>query len=301
MSTFEVQANMTAAIAEPGGDDGLVADPHREHRPEHRRGAGRERDRQQPDAGLERLVAAQDLEVLRDQEDEAEEREERERDRGRGGAEAGVAEQPHVEQRVRGPAARRRRTPPTSADGDDEAGERARREPALLGRLDDRVDERQARPSVESDQADPVDARPERVAGLRHVRDDERRTPATASGSFSQKAACQPLSSSSAPPTIGPSATAMPVVAPQRPIALARSPRSGNRCTIVESVAGKITAAPSPITARHADQRAARVDERGAARCRRRRCRGRSAASACGRSGRRGRRRRARSAAKTSV
>ncbi len=44
----------------------------------------------------------------------------------------------------------------------------------------------------------------------------------------------------------------MPVVAPQRPIALARSPRSGNRWTIVESVAGKMIAAPRPATTRQA-------------------------------------------------
>ena len=44
----------------------------------------------------------------------------------------------------------------------------------------------------------------------------------------------------------------MPVVAPHSPIALARGPRSVNRCTIVESVAGKMIAAPRPMTARHA-------------------------------------------------
>src|SRR6266702_4653503 len=57
-------------------------------------------------------------------------------------------------------------------------------------------------------------------------------------------------SSRSQPPTIGPSAIAAPVVAPQSPIARARSCRSVNTCVSSDSVAGKTIAAPTPITAR---------------------------------------------------
>ena len=55
--------------------------------------------------------------------------------------------------------------------------------------------------------------------------------------------------SSSQPPTIGPSAIATPALAPHRPIARARSARSVKTLEISESVAGKVIAAPSPITA----------------------------------------------------
>ena len=56
--------------------------------------------------------------------------------------------------------------------------------------------------------------------------------------------------SSSQPPTIGPSAIAMPAVAPQRPIALARSARSVYTFEISERVVGKIIAAPRPMKQR---------------------------------------------------
>ena len=49
---------------------------------------------------------------------------------------------------------------------------------------------------------------------------------------------------------IGPSAMAMPVLAPQSPIALARSPRSVKTLVMIESVVGKMIAAPTPMTAR---------------------------------------------------
>ena len=87
-------------------------------------------------------VAADELEVLRDQEDEAEQREERDRHRAAGGAEAPVAEQGDVEHRVRRPGAR-------TDDEDQRAGALSakpprvvRRGPAVLGRLDDRVGQR---------------------------------------------------------------------------------------------------------------------------------------------------------------
>ena len=51
---------------------------------------------------------------------------------------------------------------------------------------------------------------------------------------------------------IGPTATPSPLIAPQMPIAFARSPRSVNTFVMIESVAGKISAAPMPMTARTA-------------------------------------------------
>ena len=58
--------------------------------------------------------------------------------------------------------------------------------------------------------------------------------------------------SSSQPPTIGPSAIATPALAPHKPMARARSARPVKTLEISESVAGKVIAAPSPITARAA-------------------------------------------------
>ena len=58
--------------------------------------------------------------------------------------------------------------------------------------------------------------------------------------------------SSSQPPTMGPSAIATPAMAPHRPMARARSRRSVKTLEISERVAGKVMAAPSPITARAA-------------------------------------------------
>ena len=56
--------------------------------------------------------------------------------------------------------------------------------------------------------------------------------------------------SSNQPPAIGPAATAMPLVALQTPIALARSLGSRNTLVRIASVAGKISAAPTPMRPR---------------------------------------------------
>ena len=58
--------------------------------------------------------------------------------------------------------------------------------------------------------------------------------------------------SSSQPPTIGPSAIAIPAVAPHNPIARARSARPVKTFEIKDRVAGKTIAAPRPITQRTA-------------------------------------------------
>ncbi len=62
----------------------------------------------------------------------------------------------------------------------------------------------------------------------------------------------QSNTSSSQPPTIGPSAIAAPVIAPHSPIASARSRRSVNTFVSSDSVEGNTIAAPTPITARAA-------------------------------------------------
>ena len=77
-------------------------------------------------------------------------------------------------------------------------------------------------------------------------------TERTANGTSAKKTLCQEKCSSSQPPTIGPTAIPTPVLAPQSPIARARSRRSVNTLVSRDSVAGKISAAPSPITARAA-------------------------------------------------
>ena len=71
-------------------------------------------------------------------------------------------------------------------------------------------------------------------------------------GAIAKKMLRQSDASSSQPPTIGPSAIATPVIAPHKPIASARSPRSVNTFVISDSVEGNTIAAPTPITARAA-------------------------------------------------
>ena len=71
-----------------------------------------------------------------------------------------------------------------------------------------------------------------------------------ATGAIAKKMLRQSESSSSQPPTIGPSAIATPAIAPHRPIAQARSPRSVNTFVISDSVDGNTIAAPTPITER---------------------------------------------------
>ena len=71
-------------------------------------------------------------------------------------------------------------------------------------------------------------------------------------GPIAKKMLRQSETSSSQPPTIGPSAIAAPVIAPHMPIARARSPRSVNTFVISDSVEGNTIAAPTPITARAA-------------------------------------------------
>ena len=85
---------------------------------------------------------------------------------------------------------------------------------------------------------------------------DSRRTswPATSatttSGSLARNTEPQAKCSSSHPPVTGPIATESPVTADQTPIAVARSRAPGKAVISSASVAGKISAAAAPMSAR---------------------------------------------------
>ena len=70
-------------------------------------------------------------------------------------------------------------------------------------------------------------------------------------GTLSQKIQCQLIPPATAPPTIGPAATASPAIPPHRPIAMPRF-AVGNASLINVSVSGVTIAAPAPWTARAA-------------------------------------------------
>ena len=72
--------------------------------------------------------------------------------------------------------------------------------------------------------------------------------------------------SSSTPPTTGPSATPRPAVAAQIPIAIARSRASAKTLMSSDSVAGMMSAAPAPMTARASDELVDAARVRGARR-----------------------------------
>jgi len=74
-------------------------------------------------------------------------------------------------------------------------------------------------------------------------------TATRATGTLSQKIACQLTPSTTAPPTTGPSATPRPETPPQIPIAMARFAAGTDAASRV-SESGIMAAAPSPCTAR---------------------------------------------------
>ena len=71
-------------------------------------------------------------------------------------------------------------------------------------------------------------------------------------GTLTRKTEPQKKCSSRKPPLTGPRATARPLVAAQMQMAIARCRASVNTFTRIASVAGKISAAPTPIAARQA-------------------------------------------------
>ena len=77
-------------------------------------------------------------------------------------------------------------------------------------------------------------------------------TTTATTGTFTKNTEPHQKCSSSQPPVIGPAATAMPLTALQMPIALARSLGSRNTLVMIARVAGKISAAPMPMSARPA-------------------------------------------------
>ena len=80
-------------------------------------------------------------------------------------------------------------------------------------------------------------------------------------GTFTKKIDPYQKCSSSAPPTIGPNATAMPDVAPQIPSAFCRSDGSGKTLVRIARLAGKMKAAASAHQCPRGDERAGRVGE----------------------------------------
>ena len=125
----------------PNGDRAVRAEPGAEPRRERRDDDHDRRHRQEPQRGAERAVAEHELEVLGDEEHHAVHREEHEDHAAGAGAERRVAEVAHVEHRLvdaQLPQHEQRE----HDDGDGERGERGRARPALVGRLDEPVDER---------------------------------------------------------------------------------------------------------------------------------------------------------------
>src|SRR5579875_1547953 len=78
------------------------------------------------------------------------------------------------------------------------------------------------------------------------------RAPTAATGTMKTKMLIHENCPSRKPPTMGPTAMATPALAPHSPIDTARSRRSVNTLAMIDKVAGKIMAAPIPITARAA-------------------------------------------------
>jgi hypothetical protein len=73
--------------------------------------------------------------------------------------------------------------------------------------------------------------------------------PRMPTGMFTKKIHCQPTCSVSRPPTSGPIASASAETPAQMPIAVPRC-RGGNVAAMIESVAGFMSAAPTPCTMR---------------------------------------------------
>ncbi len=101
-----------------------------------------------------------------------------------------------------------------------------------------------------------------RTRGSRGIRSWPASRVTATMGRFTRKIEPYQKCSSSAPPTIGPNATAMPDVAPQMPSAFCRSEWSGKTLVRMARLAGKMKAAATPMRARRRDQRAGRVRRR---------------------------------------
>ena len=89
-----------------------------------------------------------------------------------------------------------------------------------------------------------------RTRGSRGIKSPPATSVTATIGTFTRKIDPYQKCSSSAPPTIGPKATAMPDVAPQIPSAFCRSDGSGKTLVRMARLAGKMKAAARPISAR---------------------------------------------------
>ena len=89
-----------------------------------------------------------------------------------------------------------------------------------------------------------------RTRGRRGINSPPAMSVTTTIGTFTRKIEPYQKCSSSAPPTIGPKATAMPDVAPQIPSAFCRSDGSGKTLVRMARLAGKMKAAATPMSAR---------------------------------------------------
>ncbi len=206
---------------EPAGDDDLVADAHREANPEERADGDAQRDRKDPQAGAQRRIVLEELEVLGDEEDEAGQREEGDRDRTARRREAQVAEEREVEHRVRSGGA-----PTTRRRHGDRRGERTRRwsAPAVHPRSGASMIVNTSAPMPTVDSTSPTTSSGG-VDGSRDV--GTNRMAATsvsaATGAMTTKTLPHQKCSSRKPPVTGPNATPSPVIAPHTPMAFARS------------------------------------------------------------------------------
>ena len=121
-------------------------------------------------------------------------------------------------------------------------------------------------PTVEIDHATDVEAMLAHL-GAAGESATRRRCSVTATiGTFTKKIEPYQKCSSSAPPTIGPKATAMPDVAPQIPSAFCRSDGSGKTLVRMARLAGKMKAAATPMSARVVISAPVECDERGGGR-----------------------------------
>ena len=208
------------------------------------------RHRQQPQRGTERRVAEDQLEVLRDEEHHAEHRHEDEDHAAGAGAERRVPEEAHVEHRlvdVQLPEHER----DEHDGGDRERGERRGARPAVVGRLDEAVDERDDADDREH-RADRVELRLLGVARLRHEEPagDER---VKMIGTLTRNTEPYQKWPSSQPLATGPIAPAAPVTLAQIAMAFVRS-SGGKTLTRIDSVDGMMNAAPTPMSAAARDE-----------------------------------------------
>ena len=224
--------------------------PDRDLGPDDRSDRNGRRDGQQAHARLERSVALEELEVLRDEEDEPREREE------------GHGHRQRWPRRSAGCGTGRRRASARACGARTATNSAGRSAAAPAGRRygvtahpasgASMIANTRRPGSRASRSRDPGCRQPRRrgIARGRHDPHDERRRDERQPGPWRGTSPGQAKLSNSAPPAIGPSAIARPVTAPHSPIARARSRRSVNTFVMIDNVVGKMIAAPTPMSAR---------------------------------------------------